>query len=276
MRWLPILLLLGCGGADDDDTTPMDIPAPEQCSNQAFDTVTFDFNIHFAGLDYPQDVLLDLLDDAGVTVFPFPFEGRVTELGPAADSPGRMAFTVTAEAAPGDPPLDDPDSVRVLYSLPGEEQLPIELEQSAIVEVLLDSSRGPLLRAFRIHEGMDAGAGLLFLAEPSDVGLAYVPGVDHPLFTDVVERDRACPNLRSSPCASNYNLSMAFTVHDEEDGTPGERMELWPGEGGDFDLATLPFRVVNVWSYAWREIDPDCATGYDYDSHRFAYYVTRR
>ncbi len=276
-RLLPFFLFVAaCGAPSDDDSTPPEIPPPEGCSNQAFDTVTFDFNIHFGGLDYPQDVLLELLVSAGVEVFPFPFPGRVTELGPAADAPGRMAFTVTAEAAPGNPPLEDPDAVRVIYSLPNEEELPIEFDQEVIVEVLLDSSRGPLLRAFRIHESEADGAALLFLAEPSEVGLAYVPGTNHPVLSNVQERDRACPALRSNPCASSYNLSVAFTVHDEEDGTPGEAFELYPGEREDFDLVGLPFTLVNVWSYAFREIDPDCANGFDYDVARYTFYVTRR
>jgi hypothetical protein len=59
---------------------------------------------------------------------------------------------------------------------------------------------------------------------------------------------------------------------------PGESFELWPTEHRDFLLgpAQIEMRVVNVWSYAWREIDPDCAgTGYDYDAERFSYFVTR-
>lgn len=269
------LALAACAEEGDDDSDRV-IPPPEGCSNQSFQNVAFDFNIHFAGTDYPQDELVLLLQAEGITFFPFAFPGVVTEFGPDPDDASYRAITIEATAPEGEPPPEDPDFVRIRYVLPPGYEMPVTLGQEVISEVVLDSTTGVLHRAFRVHESEEDGAALLFLTEPSETGLVYAPGEDHPVFATVAARDRACPNLRTQPCGSQYNLSVQFVAHPPTEGEPGAAMELWPAESADFTAGGFDFQVVSVWSYAFREIDPDCTNGFDYDVDRFTYFVVRR
>ena len=49
---------------------------------------------------------------------------------------------------------------------------------------------------------------------------------------------------------------------------------MFPTEHRDFLVGDRALRVVNVWSYAYREINPDCS-GFDWSAERFSYFVTR-
>lgn len=274
-RAILLALTLTACDTDTDDDTSREIPPPEGCSNQSFQNVAFDFTIHFGGVDYPQDDLAELLADEGITYFPFAFPGAVVEFGPDPSDSAWMILTVEAEAPEGEPPPDDPDYVRIRYVLPLGYEIPVSMGDSVISEVVLDSTTGTLHHGFRLHESEEAGLGLLFLTEPSETGLVYAPGAEHPVFATVAARDRACPNLRRQPCASQYNLSVQYLAHGPTVDEAGAAMELWPSEYAEFESLGLPFRVVSVWSYAFREIDTDCATGYDYDVDRFSYFVVR-
>jgi hypothetical protein len=99
----------------------------------------------------------------------------------------------------------------------------------------------------------------------------------------VTVRDRACPNLAALQCANPYNLSVEFETNvpgDDDDSAASkpppepEHFELWPTEHRDFSVGDLGLRVVNVWSYAYREINPEC-TGYDWSADRMSYFVIR-
>ncbi len=272
---LALIGSLGCptGGGDDDDSTPI-IEPPAGCSNFSLAGVTFDFNIHWFGTDYPQSELRALLEAQGATSFQFPFEGKVTELGPDAAT-GQMAVTVE-EMEPEDPPDDwVPNWMRIVYELPLGYDLPVELDQELLAFVAMDLSSGELVHGFAMVESLDDGGNLLFLAEPSTTGLVLAPGSSHPFFQVVEPVDRACPNLTEFQCAKLYNLAIRFQVRAEEpDGPLGETFELWPTEVMDFVLAETEFRAVNVWSYTHREINQEC-TGFDWAQDRMSYFVTR-
>ncbi|MEE2827898.1 MAG: hypothetical protein VX498_01815 [Myxococcota bacterium] len=274
-RWfllLPLLALLGCptDPGDDDDQT---IEAPAGCALPALSNVSFSFLIHYEGEDYAQADLLTLMEDFGATNFSFAFAPAVvTELGEDPDS-NRLAITLTDNTPPpeGEPPPEDPNYVRIVYELPLGYSLPVHLGQEMGSITGLDTSTGNLIAAFGLWEMLEDEAGepyfeLLFLAEPSDLGNFWTPGPFHPVFAEVGLRDRACPNLNALQCASTYNLSMEFTTLDEldEDGNviaAGEDFELWPTEHADFSFMGLELRVVNVWSFTHREINPDCTGG---------------
>ncbi len=276
-------VLVGCPEGDDDDSTRT-IPPPAGCDLPALSNTRFSFHLHFGGEEYPQAGLLDLMEEFDVDVFPFTFlPGIVTELGPA-EEPGLMAITLTDNTPPpeGEDPPEDPNWIRITYELPLGYDLPVELNQQVASVTVLDVSSGDLVAAFGLwHELEDGTFQLLFMAEPSDAGLAFQPGDAHPMFASVELRDRACPNLYTLPtgCASAYNLSTQFEVLPEEleDGTviDGDSFELWPTEHRDFVYAGLELRAVNVWSFAFREIDPECNNQYDYSAQRASFFVTR-
>lgn len=291
------LLLPGCDSGDDDDDTRT-IPPPEGCSSPALANVSFTFHIHFDGEDYPQAELLDLMAEVGADNFSFPFYPAViTELGADPDS-NRLAVTFTDATPPKDEEErgddddsanpEDPNYVRIVYELPLGYELPVELDQSVASYVGLDTSTGSLIAAFGIWEevvvGEETEYKLLFMAEPSDLGMFFMPGPFHPVFNGVSVRDRACPNLNALQCASTYNLSQEFEVLpeilvDEKTGEetviPGDSFELWPTEHRDFIFGELDLRVVNVWSFTHREINPNCSNQYDYSAERASYFVTR-
>ena len=277
-RFLPLLaaLLLGCppAGGDDDDSARY-IPPPSGCNLTALDTVVFRFHIHFGGIEYPQDGLVDLLASGGWTNFLFPFDGAVTELGEDEDT-NLLAVTVTQTAAEGDPPPDDPNWLRITYQLPMNYELPASLGQALRAELNLDLTAEDLIKAFALYElSADADPALVFFAEPTELGMAYVPGEFHPLFDSVELRDRACPNLTEQPCASKYNLALEFrTQIDEETGAGGETFELWPTESRDFAIGGPSYRAVNAWSYTHREIQ-ECVNPYDFTAQRKSFFVTR-
>jgi hypothetical protein len=179
---------------------------------------------------------------------------------------------------------DDPNWVRIVYSLPLGYELPATLGEVLGVHTIIDYTSGELISGFSLWELVDGAGVLLFLAEPSDIGLAYAPGEFHPAFSSVTVRDRACPNLAALQCASPYNLSVEFesVVPGDDDDSAAvepppepEHFELWPTEHRDFHVGDLELRVVNVWSYAYREINPEC-TGYDWTADRMSYFVIRR
>ena len=272
--------LLSACPSDDDDSDRVIEPA-EGCSYPALENVSYQFLIHWFEEDYPQDQLIELVGDG---LFSFQFlPAVVTELGPAPDVPGSMAITLTdaTEPPPGEDPPEDPNYVRIVYQLPLGYELPATLGDRMAAWVILDLTSGELINSFSLWEELeDQSFALSFLAEPSDAGMAFAPGPNHPVFKRVATRDRQCPNLTGYPCASPYNLSLDFEVNptqDEEGNeTPGESFELWPTEHHDIVLADLELRVVNVWSFAWREIDEDCLEGYyDYSRERLSYFVTR-
>ena len=299
----------GCATEGDDDDTTREIPPPEGCSYNSLSNVSFALTIHYAGTDYTPDILSSLVKSWDPPAFYFPFPGLVTELGidPAT---GLHAITLTEQppeeedppggddddsagddddsagddddsAAGGD---DDPNWVRIVYSLPLGYELPVSLGDFVGVHTIIDFTTGSLITGFSLWELMEDGTGrLLFLAEPSELGLAYEPGELHPAFTSVSLRDRACPNLAALQCAKPYNLSIEFETvvpgdddDSAEDDPPAEpeHFELWPTEHRDFLVGDLGLRVVNVWSYGYREIDPAC-TGYDWSADRMAYFLIR-
>lgn len=276
-----LALLAGCP-ADDDDSSHT-IEPPEGCTLPAMENVNFEFTIHWEQEDYSQEGLLDLMAEIDLPVFSFQFlPAKVTELGPAADLDGWMAITLTDNTPPpkgGEPP-EDPNYVRIVYQLPLGYELPAVIDQEMATWVILDITRGDLISAFSLWEQVGEEFFLSFLAEPSDAGMAFAPGPDHPLFERIDTRDRQCPSLGLFPCAKPYNLSVEFEVLAEpppegQDPAPGEVFELWPTQHRDFVLAGMELRVVNVWSFAWREIDPDCTNPYDYTRDRLSYFVTR-
>jgi hypothetical protein len=278
-----LLLLTGCPTGDDDDSART-IPPPEGCDNPSLSNVSFQFLIHFAEVDYPQNELVSLMTDVWQTdLFSFPFTPAIiTELGPDPDT-GRMAVTFTDNTPPpkgGEPP-EDPNFVRIVYELPLGYELPVALGDSVASVVVLDLTQGDLIAAFGLWKELEDGFELLFLAEPADAGMAWAPGPYHPVFAQVATRDRACPNLNViGECASTYNLALQFEVHPEpvEEGdveVPGPSLELWPTEHADFTLVGLDLRVVNVWSFTHREINPDCTNPYDFSAERFSWFVTR-
>jgi len=268
--------LLACptAGGDDDDSSPI-IEPPDGCSNFALAGVTFDFNIHWFGVDYPQDDLQTLMEMQGIPTFQFPFEGRVVEFGADPEQAGKMAVTVE-ENEPEDPPDDwTPNWIRMVYELPLGYELPVAMGQDLLAWLAMDISSGQLVHGFAMVESADDGGNLLFLAEPSTTGMVLSPGPSHPFFQVVDPVDRACPNLTEFQCAKLYNLAIRFQVRAEEpDGPLGETFELWPTEVQDFTLGEVEFRAVNVWSYTHREINEEC-TGFDWAADRMSYFVTR-
>lgn len=277
MPRLPIALLavplLACPG---DPEPPPTIEPPAGCSQFAFEAVTFEFQIHFGGVDYAQADLLLLLDDAGADRFQFPFGGVVTELAPDPEG-GREAITVTETAAEGEPPLDDPNSLRVVYQLPAGHELPVLADQSAGVEVVLDRSSGELLRAFSLWDlPPEEPPTLLFLAEANDLGLAYEPGASHPLFEAIEVLDRNCPTLRPLPCgAERYNLEARFLPRVQAESAPADAVSLWPTDAATIQVDGLDFEVVNTWSFTHRNLEGCAGTGYDYSAERSAWFATR-
>ncbi len=284
----------GCVPEGDDDDTTRDIPPPEGCSYNSLANVTFALTIHWAGEDYGPDVLSSLVESWDPPALSFSFPGVVTELGndPAT---GLQAITLTEqpEGDDDDSAGDDDDSaeeegdpnwVRIVYSLPLGYELPVQLGEFIGVHTIIDLTTGSLITGFSFWEIMDDGSGrLLFMAEPSEIGLAYEPGELHPAFTAVAMKDRACPNLAALQCANPYNLSIEFetiAAGDDDDSAEDapsskpEQFELWPTEHRDFMIGDLGLRVVNVWSYGYREIDPECS-GYDWSADRMSYFVIR-
>jgi hypothetical protein len=269
---------------DDDDNT---IEPPAACSNPSLSNVSFTFNIHYDGEDYPQSELLGLMEEWGMETFAFNFTPAVvTELGPDPDS-NRMALNLL-DATPvkeGEEPPEDPNSIRIVYELPLGYELPLELGQEIGSVVGLDVSRGSLIMAFVFFSVIENEEGapdieVLFLAEPSDLGSFWEPGPFHPMLRDFNLRDRACPNINALQCASTYNLSMEVRTQDivDDEGVviePGIDFEVWPTEHVDFTLDGVDLRFVNVWSYAHREINPDCTGTYDYSAKRKSFFVTR-
>ena len=281
-----LLLLVGCPSEsnDDDDQT---IPPPEGCSYPALANVSFTFTIHYDGEDYAQADLLALMAEFGADNFSFAFApAYISELGEDPDS-NRLAITLTDNTPPkeGEDPPEDPNYVRIVYELPLGYELPVTLGQEIGSITGLDTSTGNLIAAFGLWAMVEDADGnvdfeLLFLAEPSDLGNFWAPGAFHPLFSDVGLRDRACPNLNALQCASTYNLSMEFTTNPVFDDEGNEieapqAFELWPTEHVDFTFNGLDLRLVNVWSFTHREVNPDCIGGYDYSAERKSYFVTR-
>ena len=286
LRFRPILvatlalaLLPACPGGDDDDTDRVIEPAAG-CSNTALTNVNYEFLIHWAEEDYPQDELIDLI---GGGSFSFQFlPAVVTEFGPDPERPEMQAITLTDASEPpeGEEPPDAPNYVRIVYELPLGYELPTKIDDRMAVWVILDMSTGELINSFSLWEELEDGSfKLSFLAEPSDAGMAFTPGPYHPVFARIETRDRQCPNSWGTECASSYNLAVQFEVltlvDDEGNETPGDAFELWPTEHRDFILADLELRVINVWSYAWREVSANCTNPYDYSRDRMSYFVTR-
>ncbi|MBJ95693.1 MAG: hypothetical protein CMP23_14620 [Rickettsiales bacterium] len=295
---LPTLLLLlcaltgfmlqsaGCDRQDgDDDDATRDIPPPEGCSYNSLANVTFAMTIHWQGTDYGPDVLTSLVKSWDPPALYFPFTGQVTEFADD-QATGLQAITLTEQPAEGEEPAEDPNWVRIVYSLPLGYSLPLELDQIVGVHTIIDYSTGVLITGFSFWEIMEDGSGqLLFMAEPSDLGLAYLPGELHPAFNQVTLRDRACPNIAALQCANPYNLSIEFETvvpgDDDDSATADDQapaepdyFELWPTEHHDFSVGELELRVVNVWSYGYREIDASC-TGYDWSADRMSFFVIR-
>lgn len=285
---LPLLSIAwGCPSSVDDDDDGRVIDPPDGCSLPALSNVSFSFLIHYDGEDYSQSDLLALMEEFGADNFSFAFApAAVTELGPDPDS-NRLAITLTDNTPPpeGEDPPEDPNYVRIVYELPLGYELPVEIGQEMGSITGLDTSTGHLIAAFGLWEMVETPEGdidyqLLFLAEPSDLGNFWAPGAFHPTFKEVEFRDRACPNLNALQCASTYNLSMEFTTLDlfDDDGNvieAGTSFELWPTEHMDFVYNGLELRVVNVWSFTHREINPDCIGAYDYSAERKSFFVTR-
>jgi hypothetical protein len=290
LRLLVLLVLsvafVGCPEGEGDDDDDRIIEAPAACNNPSLANVSFTFNIHYDGEDYPQDELLGLMAEWGTDTFSFNFTPAVvTELGPDPDS-NRLAVTLT-DATPvkeGEEPPEDPNTVRIIYELPLGYELPIELGQEIGSVLGLDVSTGSLIPAFVFFELVENEEGdtdieLLFLAEPGDLGNFWTPGPFHPFLSEFELRDRACPNLNSLQCASTYNLSMEVATHDilDDDGNvveAGTGFEVWPTEHVDFTFDGVDLRFVNVWSYTYREINQDCIGPYDYSAHRKSFFVT--
>ncbi len=267
--------LIGCAPAGDDDDSARVIPPPDGCNLTALSTVVFQFHLHWGGVDYPQGELVDLLNSLGFSEFVFPFVGQVTELGDDPDS-NFQAITAMEVAPKGEEPLKDPNWLRVTYQLPLGYDLPVAFGDPLGVELNLNLSGEHLIAAFSLWDlPEDGDPSILFLAEPSELGMAYAPGDDHPLLQSVTLRDRACPNLTETNCASVYNLSLDVTSRLSEDGSAGgESFELWPTESTDFGIGGPEYRFVNAWSYAHREVQ-NCNNGYDYTAQRKSFFITR-
>ena len=70
---------------------------------------------------------------------------------------------------------------------------------------------------------------------------------------------------------------MLFTVRPQEPGgPPGDTFEIYPTETAEFSLAGTDYTPLNVWSYAFRDIDPDCGGDFDWTLERFSYFVVER
>ncbi len=275
------LSLVACPPGDDDDSART-IPPPAGCDLPALSNTSFTFHIHYAGEEYPQHELVSLMEELQLPVFAFTFAPAiVTEFGEDPDS-NLLALTLTDSTPPpeGEDPPEDPNWVRIVYELPLGYTLPIEVGDAIGSVTVLDISQGSLIAAFGLWEETPEGEfKLLFMAEPSDAGMAWTPGPQHPVFNAVETRDRACPSLARLTCASSYNLSLQMevlsTLDDEGNEIAGDSFELWPTEHQDFVLGDLELRAVNVWSFTHRDIDPECSNQYDFSAERFSYFVTR-
>ena len=261
---------------DDDDQT---IEPPEGCDLLALTNVVFDWAVTIEGEEYTEDTIEGLMVDAGVTFFPFNFVGSVTEAGVVPDSTNRR-LGVTQDPPEEPDPEFQPAVLRVDYRLPDGYEIPVSLEQGLFAQLVMDISRGVLVHGFALAQSEEDGGELLFLAEPSNEGMVYTPGNGHPMFSGVGTRDRACPNTRNDPgaCANPYNLSLEFVVKPEiEDGPDGPSFELYPTETGEFSYLGGRFQVVNLWSYAYREIsqEANCQNSYDWSLDRFSYMLIR-
>lgn len=273
-------LIAGCPTTgDDDDSTPL-IEPPEGCANFALSGVTFDFLLHFGGLDYPMDELEDLMVLQGWTTIGLPIEGQVVRLELDPNDDDKRILRV--EERPPDPlPPDwnpdewDPNWLEIVAELPPGYDLPATMGEDIVAIFQMDLSLGALISGFALLDSGDDGGGLRFLAEPSTLGFVFAPGGNHPFFEAVDPVDRQCPNLTEFQCAKLYNLAVRFRLQPAEpDGPPGESFELWPTETYDFTAGETEFRVVNVFSYTHREISDSC-TGFDWSADRLSYFVTR-
>lgn len=268
-------LLAACPTADDDDDSTPLIEPPAGCSNLALSGVTFRFFLRFAGTDYPQDALEDLLVANGGGTLGLPIEGEVTQLEADPDDPDTTLLTIT-ELPPEDPPEDwEPNWLQIETELPDGYALPATLGETMGVHFQMDLTTPQLALGFALLDAVDDGGGVRFLAEPSNVKFVYPVGPTHPFFTTVEGVDRACPNLTEFQCAKLYNLAMRFQVRPAEpDGPLGDAFELWPTETNQFALGESSYEVVNVYSYTHREISDGC-TGYDWAAERLSYFVIR-
>jgi hypothetical protein len=271
------LLLSACPPQADDDDSTRTIEPPPGCDLLALSNVVFDWAVTIEGEEYTEDTIEGLMKKVDVDYFPFAFFGSVTELGPLEGST-RTRLVVTQ-----DPPAEkDPEFVAAVlqidYLLPAPYSIPVLLGQGLGTELVMDISRGILVHGFRIYQSEDDGGELLFLVEPSNEGMVYTPGPGHPMFTLIETRDRACPNLRTDACASPYNLSLQFRVKPEEiDGPDGPSFELYPTETAPFTFLDGTYEVVNLWSYAYREISQEvnCQASYNWQLDRLSYMVMR-
>ena len=219
------------------------------------------------------------MEEAGATYFPFNFPGSVTEMAPIPDT--TLARLVITQDPPEEP---DPEFIamvlRIDYRLPEPYAVPLVVGQGVFSQLVMDTGTGTLVHGFAIAQSKEDGGELLFLAEPSNEGMVYAPGNTHPMFTQIDPRDRACPNTRNDPgaCANPYNLSVQFVVKPEElDGPDGPTFELYPTETADFTFLGGAFQVVNLWSYAYREISPaaNCQNSYNWNLDRMSYMLIR-
>jgi hypothetical protein len=274
------LLVVACDTeGDDDDTTNRTIDPPDGCDLLALSNVVFDWEVTIEGEVYTEDTIEELMIEFQVSVFPFNFTGSVTELGPVPDT--SVTRLVITQDPPEEPdPEFDPSVLRIDYRLPDEYGIPVEVGQGVFSQMVMDITRGVLVHGFAIVQSDDDGGELLFLAEPSNEGMVYSPGPNHPMFNSVATRDRACPNTRNDTgaCANPYNLSLQFLVKAEEvDGPKGPNFELYPTETADFTFGGGEFQVVNLWSYGYREISQEgnCQNSYDWSLDRFSYMLIR-
>ncbi len=260
---------------DDDDSTPL-IEPPEGCANFSLAGVSFDFFLHFGGVDYPMDELEDLMVSQGWTSISLPIEGEVIRLETDPNDDDKRILRVEAASKEDPPPPDfDPNWLEIVAELPEGYDLPAELGETMNIFFSMDLSTGSLISGFALLDSLDDGGGLRFLAEPSTLGFAFNPGPTHPFFEAVDPVDRQCPNLTEFQCAKLYNLAIRFRLQPEtDDGPPGESFELWPTETHDVEIEGRTFRVVNVFSYTHREIADGC-TGFDWAADRMSYFVTR-
>jgi len=274
------LTFVACPSEDtDDDDSDRTIAPPAGCDLLALTNVVFDWAVTIEGEEYTEDTIEDLMVEFGVDVFPFNFPGSITERAPIPDT------TFTRIVITQDPP-EEPDPefqamvLRIDYRLPDEYDIPVEVGQGVFSQMVMDISRGILVHGFAIVQSKDDGGEILFIAEPSNEGMVYTPGPNHPMFSVVETRDRACPNTRNDPgaCANPYNLSLQFLVKPEEvDGPDGPAFELYPTETGEFTYLGGAFQVVNLWSYGYREIsqEANCQNSYDWSLDRFSYMLIR-
>ena len=276
MRRLALFLalpLLACPATDDDDA-PRTIPPPAGCSLTALEVVTFDFNIHWNEVDYPQSALNDLLlaEEPETRFFAFGFPGIVTQL---EESGSQMLLTITDPGDPEEPP-EDPNRVQLEYRLPRGYEMPVAMDQELGVELVINGTSGDLFAAASLDELIpDELPSLMFMTEPAELGMAYPLTDSHPLFTGVEVRDRGCPSTSGTDCAEIYNLSQVFTTKLSEDGSAGgETFEVWPTEHRDFNVGGPELRVVNTGSYTHREIQ-NCNQNYDFTALRSNFFVIR-